>query len=133
MWGLVCNKASFLQVEVVACVSIFIADPKSKKYGQVQGKEKRVVGRNCIIRLVEVVNRIFSKIKKFRVGLRLPEAFGEQLDHEKGNGIFMDVRLNVQVEVIPFEFTKPLEVPQFVMVDYQVKDICWLEMTGLWT
>ena len=85
------HELAFMKIQDIVFVTEIIHHPESKKMRQMQYKKKGDVG--CLLRcaVVQSLDDILYKIKKFRMGIRLFQAFLQQLNHKKQNGILYHI------------------------------------------
>ena len=63
-----------------------------------------------VFRLIERFEGVFHKIKKFRVWLRLFQAFLQEFNHEQCDRMSNYVCKNILVQKTPVVFLQPLQV-----------------------
>src|SRR5687768_9457534 len=92
---------------------------KCKKNGEVGYHRRR--------RLVQVLECILDKVEQLCIGFRLLDSFHQQLNHKQSHCVLTDIEENCFVQMTPPEFLQPLQVPEFVIIDDEVKLRCRLK------
>lgn len=110
MLGMLRYESSFAQIENRKSLRVGILDAESKKAGQVKNKEKGIIRQHPSLAHIQVDKRVFDKIKKIGIGLRLFDTLLQQLHHKEGNGVLQYIKENMLIQGTPLEFPDPLQV-----------------------